>query len=118
MNYAARSLAALLLFLVTLQTFAQLHGAGGGKAPSSEGLGRTWKGPSATVFSSILTTRRTTTSRPAGASLARSKSTPTTASLGRPAAPPTTTAITFRPGPDTGVADLLAAAFTTNPSEW
>lgn len=113
MNAAAKLLAVTLLFLLTLPTLAQLHGAGGGKAQIKEGLGRTWKGPSANVFSRILA-RRTPSEKSAPASGPRRRAVPYSI---KPAAPVPTAAITFQPGPDTGMADLLATAFTKNAAE-
>src|SRR4051794_35962431 len=98
----------VLLLLFVFNSFAQLHGAGGGKVDVKEGLGRTWKGPTR-PFSSRSRPRRPRPGRSAASPASRTR--PTTS-----AAPAVVTApgIKFKPGPDTGLADLLAAAFTTN----
>jgi hypothetical protein len=109
---ATKPIAAALLFFLPFCTLtpAQVHGAGGGKAQIKEGLGRTWKGPTAAVFSRILT-RKTPNER-------ASRSTPTART--RPAVPSPsapTASITFRPTADSGVAELLATAFSKTPLE-
>ena len=104
--------AAALLLLLSLQSFAQIHGAGGGKI--QEGLGRTWKGPSASVFSGILK-RRTATPQPAPRVSAGRRTTKNAAPVSGPPVP--AAAITFRPGADTGIGEMLAAAFSSNPGE-
>lgn len=111
---AAKILAASLLFLLPLHIFAQLHGAGGGRAQIKEGLGRTWKSPAAAAFTRILT-RRTAppAERTARSSGPRPRATPSMA----PATPTAIASIKFRPGPDTGIGDLLATAITTNAQE-
>lgn len=104
--------AAALLLLLGLQTFAQIHGVGGGKI--QEGLGRTWKGPSASVFSGILK-RRSAAPQPtprASAGRRTRKSAPPV-----PGTPVPSEAITFRPGADTGIGEMLASAFSSNPGE-
>lgn len=109
-NLTKPATAAALFVLLGLQSFAQIHGAGGGKI--QEGLGRTWKGPSASVFSGILKRRNAAPQTPPRASAGRRtiKSAP-------PTTPVPSEAITFRPGADTGIGEMLASAFSSNPGE-
>lgn len=116
--------AAILVALLVTTLFPQTHSAGGGKPQSSEGLGRTWKGPSSSVIGKILTRRPAasgTGTAAAGAAAGRKRTTTKGVSPGQaPAAPPTAAplaSLTFRPAGDTGIADALIAAFATNPSE-
>lgn len=111
-NTSGKLAAGVLLLLSATQGFAQVHGLGGGKVKIQEGLGGTWKGPSASVFNRILT-RRAPSEKPSRKVTSRRSNRPV-ADSPVPSGPEV---VKFRPGPDTGIGDMLAAAFTTNPSE-
>lgn len=95
-------------------TLPQTHGAGGSAKPQvNEGLGRTWKGPSVSVIGRILTRRPASTGPSAAAAPGRRPKTTVPA----PSTPVSAASLTFKPAGDSGIADGLAAAFSTNAGE-
>lgn len=127
MNRAAKPFAVLLLFVLTIQSFAQIEAAGGGNAKVKEGLGRTWKGPGVSVISRILTrqstapTTRSTTAGNSRSGSGRPKS-PPSAPVSAPVVPPrdpatTTSAVVFRPSGNSGVDEAILSVFAGGSSE-
>lgn len=111
--------ALFLLLTLALKSVAQLHGAGGGKVQSQEALGRSWKGPSTSVLGRLFTQKKPAVRAAEGSS----RSTRTQARPSPMPAPPprvdtaSAASYTFRSAGDSGVAELLSTAFTTNETE-
>lgn len=128
MNRTAKPLAVLLLFVLAIQSFAQIEAAGGGSAKVKEGLGRTWKGPGVSVISRILTRQSTATTRSTNAGNSRSgsgrpKAPPSAPVVSAPVMPPprdpaaTTSAVVFRPSGNSGVGEAILSVFAGSSSE-
>ncbi len=109
----SRLLASILLLLIPCMcVYPQTH-AGGKKAGIKEGLGSTWKGPSSTVVSRLLT-RKASGGTVSSSALARR--TPPRGTGAAPT-PVSSASITFRPGPNSDVDQALASAFASTPAE-
>lgn len=96
-----------ILLVQTVKFTAQVKESGSSNI--KEGLGRTWKGPKAGLIAKILTTKQKPPRQSGGRFAKRSISLPT------PAVTPAT--IKFKPVSDSGVATVLADAFSTTPEE-
>lgn len=103
--------------LLWSSAYAQIEAAGGGKPKVKEGLGRTWKGPSTTVIGKILSRQSSTAARSTGSVGVRNRQPSSPAAPSMPPSARTYKAIIFQPSGNSGVAEGLASAFSTNASE-
>lgn len=105
----------LLASLLFSSVLPQSHGGGGKAANIKEGIGKTWKGPNTSVFSRLLTRKPATATAAGARTVRRAPPAPAAPPVNRSV--PSTAAVKFRPVGDSGVAGILAAAFTTDPAE-
>ena len=102
-------LASILLLLMQCNSvYPQTHGGGGKKVTIKEGLGSTWKGPSGMLINRLLK-KKTSGGTVSGVSPRRAS--PSALS------PIPTVSVTFRPGGNSAVDQLLANAFASTPAE-
>ena len=96
------------LFVHAIGVSAQGKESIGSGVKAKEGLGRTWKGPSASLFAGIL--RRKQVPKAGGGRISR-RSAP------RAVSPSSIEPVTFKPAGDSGVPKALADAFGRDPAE-